>query len=292
MTIDKIWLFVNWAQPDSGSITGWINAQYVKLTRNGKTVKEIVDILSFKQVPENTPGEIKTGAVTPVGADVNQIIGTINVDEGRNLQLRRTPGIDGESLALLPAGAQVVVLARTDITPKGLVGEPTNPTWLLVRYQTDTGAITGWVNLQYVQLTFHQRKADISEVPKATEITRGFIEGNATAVKPPAPPGIIATVNKVNEGANLQLRRQPDATSESLGLIPSGSELQVLGRNGDGNWLEVSFEDKQGWINSQYVTVTKGGKAVNIPDITIVTGEKDTTGLATPGPSPTPTKTA
>ncbi len=287
MTMDKLWLFVTWSQADGGEVTGWVRADYVRLTKNGRLVKEIVDVLALRQILPTTPGEINSGSVTPVAADPNQIIGTITVDEGRNLQLRRTPGIDGESLALVPAGATVIVLSKYDVKPKGVIGEPTNPTWLLVRYETDQGAITGWVNLQYVQLTRNQRPLDIADVRKATEITRGFIEGNATAVKPPAAPGIIATVNKVNPGTNLQLRSQPDATSESLALIPSGSELQVVGRNGDGNWLKVKFEDKEGWINSQYVTVTKSGKTYNIADITNITKDKDTTGIATPGPSPT-----
>ncbi len=292
VTIDQIWLFVTWTTADGGNVTGWVNAQYVKITRNGRVVKEIADILAFKQIPQNTPGEINSAAVTPVGADANQIVGTVTVNEGTNLQLRRTPGIDGESLALVPAGAQVVVLAKFEVKSKGgVVGEPASTIWLLVRYATDTGTITGWVNSQYVQLTFHQRKADLSEVPTATEITRGFIEGNATVVKPPAPPGIIATVDKLNQGANLQLRNLPNATAESLALVPAGTELPVLGRNGDGNWLMVRFEDKEGWINSQYVTVTKAGRPFKIADITNVTTEKDTVGIATPGPSPTPTAT-
>ena len=69
----------------------------------------------------------------------------------------------------------------------GVVGEPASTTWLLVRYATDTGTIVGWVNQQYIQLTRNQRKVDLTEVPTAKEITRGFIEGNATPVKPPAP---------------------------------------------------------------------------------------------------------
>jgi hypothetical protein len=46
-----------------------------------------------------------------------------------------------------------------------------------------------------------------------------------------------------------------------------------------------------GWVNIQFVTITKAGKVFNIPDIPIVTGEKDTTSIATPGPSPTATGT-
>jgi uncharacterized protein YgiM (DUF1202 family) len=227
-----------------------------------------------------------------VAADPNNIIGTITVDEGRNLQLRRTPGIDGESLALVPSGAQVIVIEKTDIPPKGFVGEPTNPTWLFCRYETESGAVIGWLNLQFVKLTRRDRPVEIGDVPVAKEIQRGYLTGNATVVKPPAAPGIVALVDKVNAGVNLQLRRDPKADAESLALIPAGTELPVLGRSGDGNWLQVRFADKEGWINSQFVSISKSGKPVKIEEITIITGEKDTTTLATPGASPTATPTA
>ena len=45
--------------------------------------------------------------------------------------------------------------------------------------------LTGWVNLQYLKLTRNQRPFDVADVPKATEIFRGDIQGAATAVKPP-----------------------------------------------------------------------------------------------------------
>ncbi len=293
VTIDQIWLFVSWPTPDGGSVTGWINAQYVKISRNGRAVKDLVDIVNFKQIPANIPGEINSGAVTPVAGDANNVIGTVTVNEGTNLQLRRTPGITGESLALIPAGGTVIVLQKTEIkNQEPVVGAPDSTTWLWVRYETESGAVVGWINSQYVKLTRNQRPYDIADVPTATDIQRGFLEGNATAVKPPAPPGVIATADKLNQGANLQLRRDPNATAESLALIPAGTELQVLGRNGDGNWIKVKFEDKEGWINSQYVTVTKAGRSYKIADITNITTETDTVGIATPGPSPTPTAAA
>ncbi|MCC7446162.1 MAG: DUF4397 domain-containing protein [Anaerolineae bacterium] len=292
VTLDKVWLFITWQAPGGGTVTGWVNAQYVSVTKNGRQVFAIIDLLTLKQIPADTPGEINSTAITPVGASTNNIIGTVTVDEGRNLQLRRTPGVDGESLALLPNGANVVVISKTEIPLKGLVGEPNSPIWLYVRYEAENSTLTGWVNLQYIKLTRNQRPFDVAEVPKATEIFRGDIQGAATAVKPPPAPGIVATVNKLDAGANLQFRRNPDATSESLGLIPSGTELPVLGRNGSGNWIQVRYNNVDGWVNIQFVTITKAGKVFNIPDITIVTGEKDTTSLATPGPSPTATGTS
>src|SRR6185436_9404060 len=126
---------------------GWVNAAYVKMTKNGRALFAIPEILALKQVPPTQPGEVNSSAVTPVAlGDPNRIVGTIiNVDAGRNVQLRRTPGIDGESLSLIPAGATVTVLSQTEIKLKGAVGEPPSPIWLLVRFDTESGSITGWI---------------------------------------------------------------------------------------------------------------------------------------------------
>jgi hypothetical protein len=305
VTVDAIWLYVTWTVPTGGTVTGWVNAQFVDLTRNGKPVRDVKDILAFKEIAATTPGEVNSAAVTPI-AQTSQVIGTVTVDQGRNLQLRRTPDVQGESLALLPSGAQVIVLQQLETNAQGtpialnanttITPVPTGTNvilWLFVRYQTDTGGVDGWVNAQFLTLMKNGRKADLNtEVPFAKDITRGFLEGNATAVKPPTPPGIIATVNKVNQGANLQLRRNPDATSESLGLIPSGTELQVEGRNADGNWIKVKYNDLEGWVNSQFVTLTKNGRPYKVVDVTNISGQPDLIGTVTPGPTPTATSNA
>ncbi|MEP7286895.1 MAG: DUF4397 domain-containing protein [Chloroflexota bacterium] len=289
VTVDAIWLYVTWQAPDGGSVTGWVNNQYVSLTRNGKPLKDFADILTLKQIAENTPGEVSTGAVTPI-ASVIQTIGTVVVNDGTNLQMRRTPDIAAESIALIPANAQVIVLEKTEVKSKGgLVGEPDSTIWLWVRYQSDSGSVVGWVNQQYIKITHGGRKVEIADIPVAKTIQRGFTEGSVAPVQPPPAAGLIATVDKLNEGANLQLRRDPNTTAESLGLIPNGSQLEVLGRNGDGNWLKVTSDGKDGWISTQYVAVTKNGKVVKIADITNVTTEKDLAASITPGPSPTAT---
>ena len=187
----------------------------------------------------------------------------------------------------------MVVLQQVNLkggTPvAGTPGAPDANTWLFVRYTKDTGTFTGWVTAQYVKLTFHGRKVDLdpTQVPVAKDIQRGTTEGNVEPVKPVTGTGLIATVSNINQDTHLNLRSNPDANSEALVQIGAGEELQVEGRTGDGNWLKVQYQGQEGWINSQYVKVTKNGRTYKIPDITIVTGEKDTTGIATPGPSPT-----
>src|SRR5262249_10250870 len=85
-----IWIFVEWTiESDGGNVTGWVNAQYVNISVNGRLVTNIVDILSMKQIPENTFGVINSTGVTPIAPDDNRIHGTINVAEGANATRRR-----------------------------------------------------------------------------------------------------------------------------------------------------------------------------------------------------------
>jgi len=203
----------------------------------------------------------------------------VNVDPGVNLQLRRTPDIAAESLALLPLGTRLVVLEKTEVASRGgLVGEPSSLIWLYVRFTTENGTLTGWVNSQFVTLSQNDRPFSLDDVPTATEVRVGGLQGNPlAALPPPATQVVTATIDKVDPGANLHLRRNPDASSESLGLIPSGTQLEVLGRNGDGTWLQVEYNGVRGWINASFVSVTRGGRPYKIEDIPNVLAEPTAT---------------
>lgn len=278
--IEDIWVFVTWEFPDGGKVTGWTKPQYLRVTdARGKLIFSPAEMLTFPQIPENEFGEIGTGLATPVGADLNLIIGTVNVDPGVNLQLRRTPDIMSESLALLPLGTQLVVLEKTEVESRGgLVGEPSSLIWLYVRFTTESGTITGWVNSQFITLSQKGRPFALADVPTATEIRVGGLQGSPlVAPPPPATQVVTATIDKVDPGANLHLRRNPNAASESLGLIPSGTQLEVLGRNGDGTWLQVEYNGVRGWINASFVSVTRGGRPFKIEEIPNVLDEPNVT---------------
>lgn len=296
LDISSIWLFVTWNQPDGGTITGWVNAQFVSITKDGKPIRQLNEILAFKQIPEDTFGEIKSSSVTPVALDINQILGTIVVNEGVRLQLRRTPNITSESLTLLDNGSQVTVQSQTTVKLTGQVGEPSSPIWLFVRFETTGGAITGWVNAQFITLTLKGKKIELVDVPAAPadNLPRGANEGSSAVVpiQPVAGQGIIAIVTKLDASSNLNLRRDPNSNAEAIAKIPSQSQLNVLGRNGDGNWLEVEFNAQQGWIASAFVAVSRNGKPYRIADLKNLTKEPDTAASITPGPSPTGTLTA
>jgi uncharacterized protein YraI len=281
--VSDVWLFVSWTTPDGGNVTGWINIDYVHITQDGKTVSRVSDILAFKAIPEDTPGQVN-GSVTPVSNTVNIIGKVSNVDVNVNVQIRRTPNINSESLGLLPVGSTVIVLAKTDIKATPVVGAPASSTWLFIEFDTDSGSIFGWVNSQYFTLTRNKSTIDLSQVPTATDITPGYTKGSpnsAAATATPALSGLVATVSFIQEGGNLQLRDRDDQNATSLALLPAGTQLQVLGRNGNGTWLQVKYNDLTGWVNVQYIVLTKNGKKIAVTDLKNVSSEPDI--LLTPG---------
>ncbi len=285
--LEDIWVFVTWELPDGGKITGWTKPEFMIVTdARGRRILSPAEMLTFPQIPENEFGEITTTLATPVAADLNLIIANVNVDPGVNLQLRRTPDIAAESLALLPAGTQLVVLEKTEVASRGgLIGEPESLTWLYVRLATDGGTLTGWVNSQFVTLTQGGRPFLLADIPTASEIRVGGVQGSPlVAPPPPVTQTITATIDKVDPGANLQLRRDPNTNAESLGLIPAGTQLEVLGRNGNGGWLLVQYNGIEGWINASFVSVTRSGRPYKIEDIPNVSDEEDTAAEATATP--------
>ncbi|MBE2195916.1 MAG: DUF4397 domain-containing protein [Anaerolinea sp.] len=287
--IEDLWVFVTWTT-DAGRITGWTKPQYLQVKdAKGNAVFKIEQWFSLPLIPENQFGVVSNPAATPITQRPDEVIATVIVDPGVNLQLRRTPSINGESMQLLPNGTKLIALEQTTVESLGgLVGEPQSTIWLYVRFETETGVITGWINSGFVTLNFKGRPFELSELPVATEIKEGTIEGTGLIITQPPKQGLMATVDKVNPGANLQLRRSPDAGSESLALIPAGSQVPVLGRNESATWFQVQYNGIEGWINGFYVTVTDDGKRLKdvFEDVKNVTDLPDVT--LTPSPTATP----
>jgi len=93
---------------------------------------------------------------------------------------------------------------------------------------------------------------------------------------------VVATIDQLNPGSNLHLRRNPDPASESLALIPSGTQLVVEGVNDTGEWYQVTYNGVTGWISSTYVSLTFNGRAYDPASLQV---------LATPTPTETPPPT-
>ncbi len=73
-------------------------------------------------------------------------------------------------------------------------------------------------------------------------------------------PGMAETL-KV-ERADMQLYQDPNFASTSLGPVPVGAEVSVLSRSGD--WVQVSYQGKTGWLHK---LAFPQGSGVSLPGL-------------------------
>jgi len=237
----------------------------------------------------------------------------VNTNPGANVHMRQFPNSEALSLALIPSGSTLEVLGRpgapafpvgVTVTPDPSATPFVDPatqleagadldpatTWLFVQFNApDGGTITGWANALYLIVTAPdgrtQRLADLPVIP---ENRAGQVNSNFELTPVPTTPfenTVVATIDRLSPGANLHLRRTPSASSESLALIPAGTQLPVSGRLDTGEWYQVEYNGQTGWISAAYVSLSFNGSAFEPERVPV---------LATPTPTPTvePTQAA
>jgi uncharacterized protein YgiM (DUF1202 family) len=57
---------------------------------------------------------------------------------------------------------------------------------------------------------------------------------------------------------NVNLREAPTTNSARLVTIPFDSQLGLLSRSEDGNWVQVQYNDFTGWVAQNLLTFTQG----------------------------------
>lgn len=247
---------------------------------------------------------------TAPATSATQPTARVLTDPGVNVHLRQYPSSDALSLALLPSGTQLTVLGRpgaptfppdVTATPEGtpfvdpatLLTDPAEDldpaeTWLFVTLVApDGGTVTGWINALFLTTPeLNGRPVRLADLPLVPANTAGEYNSSFVPTAVPTQPfenQVVATIDQLNPGSNLHLRRNPTPESESLALIPSGTQLVVEGVNDTGEWYQVTYNGVTGWISSTYVSLTYNGAAYNPANLQI---------LATPTPTETPVPTA
>ena len=99
--------------------------------------------------------------------------------------------------------------------------------------------------------------------PSALPVISGTVTGGVLPSTPTGPEepieGIVGEVN-VNFDSALHLRRYPDATSESLALIPPGALLRLEGITESRGWYKVLYEGEEGWVAAPYLVLSLDGR--------------------------------
>lgn len=295
-SVEDLWLSIEWAAAAGGFIRCWVAAQYLRVEFNGRVLDDLEELFELPEEPFNRPGEAVNVSISPPTPRYNAILATVNIDPGRNLQLRRYPNTSAEALALVPAGAQLEVLGYVEQPSEGLVGQPVDPYWIRGRYiQENGGATIGWVSAQYVTISQADRALEITELPLADPEEAGFQEAPGQAPVIPVEQQDIVGVVNLNPGANLNLRDRPSQDALVVRAIPSGEVVTVLGRNGDGTWVRVTYQADgllEGWVATQYLLISQGGQPVVLADLPILSDETDLMQPGQTAPStatPTPT---
>lgn len=245
---------------------------------------------------------------TPSTANVPTAV--VVLDPGANLHVRQYPSTDAFSLARAPAGTVLEVIGRQgapELEPEETPDPEATPyvdpawlltsddedlipaeTWLYVIYrQVEGGEVEGWVNALYLDVSDGRgRPQRIALLPTVPENRPGEARQTTGQPAPTSTPiafdTVLATV-LLDPGVNLHLRRHPDASAESLALIPSNAQVTVTGRTESGEWLQAIYEGQEGWIAAQYVTLTFNGTPYRSSDLTVISSPTPT---STPTPTP------
>ncbi len=131
----------------------------------------------------------------------------------------------------------VYVLRNTPLT---ITGRNADSTWVKV---TTSNNVQGWVNSRYVTVT----SGSIASLPILTE-------GNPTPT--PQPSGYAQ--GQVNTGA-LNIRSIPSPVNNiPLTYILRNTTVNVIGRNADSSWYQISVNNTVGWVRGSYITITNG----------------------------------
>lgn len=291
----QTWLFVEYQTTDGGTINAWVNTLYLAVTTPEGEPQRLADLPT---VPANRAGEaLNTGVQSPTERQDVVTVTIINLDAGVNLNIRRTIGADGEALARIPVG-----------TTTEFRGISEDGQWVFVRLTaTDGGTVDGWISGTYAEFSFNGRPITVEDM-----LTRNLLNvlpddtrgGTSSGVAGPGLPtpntlrDVVVGEVILDPGANLHLRRRANRDSESLSLVPAGTQLIVNGRNEVGDWLNVTFEGIDGWVSSQYLFLTRNGRSVELIELPVVAQATATITpigfIATPTPegfvaSPTPT---
>ena len=276
----EVWLNIDYITPDGGVINAWVNAQFLDVRDERGRRQRLADLPT---VPNNQPGEARDTAVTPPPLPENIVEAiVVGLDAGVNLQIRRTPDTSGESLALAPNDTVFELLGFNEARE-----------WAFVRYvQPEGGIVRGWVSTRFVRYSFRDRSIDYDEMEMREllniipDTQRGAMSsGAAGPVAPTQNPllNVVVGTISLNEGANLHLRRNPNANSESIVLMPTGTQLIVNGRTDTAEWVQVEFEGQVGWTSSLYLSYTFNGAPYDLAEIPVTV----TLGI-TPTPEGTP----
>ena len=280
------WLYVTYMTPDGGSVNAWVNAFYLDVQDEDGDPQRLANLEMIRQ---NEWGRTFDTEIAPPQRHVRIGAQVFNLDLGVGLNVRMANDANSEILGQVPSGTVV-----------GLTGLDESEEWAYISYQPSVGVtVNGWASAQYLLLLFDGKPVDLetlrekepSQVDPISSELRGSIEVTGDAEPPPVPTrdpflGRVAGTVTLNEDANLHLRVRPDASTESLALIPSGAKMVVDGITESGEWYRVAFEGTTGWVYASFISLDFNNRILPIDDLQARLVRFDDQGNILPAPVP------
>jgi uncharacterized protein YraI len=170
-----------------------------------------------------------TGGTTtpPSGTAPNTV--TVNTSV---LNFRPAPSLNTTPLRTVLRGAQYTPVGRT-----------ADNAW--IQYRVD--GVLGWSVARLMILN-----GDINLLPISTSTT-------TPPTTPPSPTGVTARAK-----AYMKIRSGPGLQYPRIDGIPYGTIVNVLGRSGDGQWIQIQVGNTIGWSAAAYYELV-AGNVNNIP---------------------------
>ncbi len=130
------------------------------------------------------------------------------------------------------------------VPPKGRQGKGDHPKWLWPLILT-LGTLIVLGALGYgLKYYLDLRKKD--EAMAVDEVTEPEVDDTV------ATEGGMSVF--VNSEVGLNLRKEPDAKSELLAVIPYGTKIDVLSEQT--GWVKTSYQNEEGWVSTAYTQET------------------------------------
>jgi uncharacterized protein YraI len=149
-----------------------------------------------------------------------------------SLNVRSGPGLQYGSVATLPYGFGVQLVARNDAA-----------NWVYIAL---TNGVTGWVNVNYLYTSYPIRDLPV---------------GEALVAAPLVPTGS----NTGNLSLNLRVR--PDPASQIIRVLGLGQTFELIGRSYDALWANIRLPDgTTGWVQAEYINTGVPVRSVSPSD--------------------------
>ena len=217
---EQTWLRVIYATPDGGQIEAWVNALYVTV-RSPRNL--LVRLAELPSTGSNVPGAVRdTDLAPPTARDITATARITNIDPGRNLNLRRTPTIQGEVLTVIPVDTIITLQGigideneadTADIdatetpeptaTPEDFTATPVDPlslaeNWAFVTYNpTSGGEYSGWIAIRFAIFSYNGSPLSVegarSRLPRIPASRIGEVRLNVAATPSTTSAAPVAT---------------------------------------------------------------------------------------------------